>query len=244
MSPCPVWSRRWPGLGRVLSAELSWLLIDQVASDRRSLRTAPQRSGVVAAAGNARTSAMPSVAVRVHHPVSTHSAPTSGVWSSSRPVSGHRAPASGVRPSGVRSFGVRRPPGHIPLVRVSPTVVLGITSVRRATFTAGTDRVARGLRCPERLGRRPELAWGGDAVEVVVGRWGAAVADLGGSSSGAGCDRARPLTGQEEASPTCGRPSLPAEPEHGSAGPSAFLHLGVAGIFAWNTTTLGGRCRA
>jgi hypothetical protein len=77
--PAPVWSRRWPGLlGSVLSAELSWLLIDQVASGRRSFRTAPQRSGVVAAAGNARTPAMPSVAVCVHHPVSTHSASTSG----------------------------------------------------------------------------------------------------------------------------------------------------------------------
>jgi len=77
--PAPIWSRRWPGLlGSVCSAELSWLLIDQVAFGRRSFRTAPRRSGVVAAAGKARTPAMPSVAVRVHHPVSAHSAPMSG----------------------------------------------------------------------------------------------------------------------------------------------------------------------
>jgi hypothetical protein len=58
----------------------------------------------------------------------------------------------------------RRPVIWCPPVRpvtsssVSARRCLGITSGRRATLTAGTDRVAGGLRCPERLGRQPESA--------------------------------------------------------------------------------------
>ena len=113
----------------------------------------------------------------------------SGVQPSGVQPSGVRDPAvrpSGVRPSGVRSAGsvvrdpavrpsgVRpsasgrlvsaRPPDHLRLVRVSPAVALEITSVRRAIFTTGTDRVACGRRCPERLGRVPSRPGGG--------RWG------------------------------------------------------------------------
>jgi hypothetical protein len=59
-------------------------------------------------------------------------------------------------------------------------VALGITSVRQATVTAGTDRVARGLRCPERLGRRPESAWRGATVRRWWGgRWGSGGHGLG-----------------------------------------------------------------
>jgi hypothetical protein len=101
---------------------------------------------------------------------------------SSRPVSGHLVGSSGIRLSG-RLVSARpasgrlvstRLSGHLRLVRGSPAVALGITSVRRATVTTGTDRVARGLGCPERLGRRPESAWRGDPAEVVrrrAGEW-------------------------------------------------------------------------
>jgi hypothetical protein len=126
--PAPVWSRRWPGLlGSVLSAELSWLLIDQVASGQAGLSDGAPAVGRRCGGRECRDAC---------HAVRRRLCPPSGVHpfgfhvrvrsssrpGSSRPVSGHRAPASGVRPSGVRSSGVCRPPGHIRLVRVSPAV--------------------------------------------------------------------------------------------------------------------------
>jgi hypothetical protein len=195
---------------------------------------------------------MPSVAVGVHYPVSSPSAPTSGVRSSSRPVSsrpvsGHRASASGVRSS---SFGVRCPPVRCPVSWCPPSARshpsrprtpgggLGDHVGAVGNFTAGTDRLAGGLRCPERLGRRPESGWGRCCGGGGEAGGGAAVADLAGSGSVAGCDRARPLTGQEEASPTCGRPSLPAEP-----GMKARVQARCC-TWAWLASSLGARPRS
>jgi hypothetical protein len=131
-----------------------------------------------------------------------------------------------VRPSGVRPAGVSarpvsgrlvsaRPSGHLRLACGSPGVALGITSVRRATFTTGTDRVARGLRCPSGSVDGPSRPRGGrpGGGRAEAGG-GVAVADLAGSCSGAGCGRGRPLTGQGPARRE-GRPSLPAEPGMG-----------------------------
>jgi hypothetical protein len=124
---------------------------------------------------------------------------------------------SGVQPSGVRPAGVRASARVPPSRPRQPAVALGITSVRWATFTTGTDRVARGLGCPERLGRPPESAWKGATVR----RWWeaggeAAVADLAGSGPGRGCGRAPPLTGKGEPARRAGRRRLPAAPGMGA----------------------------
>jgi hypothetical protein len=178
VSPCRCLATAVAGLlGGVLPAELSWLLIDQrrLASGRWSLWTASQRSDVVAPAGNAGAPAMPSVAnpcspLGVHpvrFPRPGPGVQLSGVQPSGVQPSGVRDPAvrpSGVRPSASGRLVSARPPDHLRLVRVSPAVALEITSVRRAIFTTGTDRVACGRRCPERLGRVPSRPGGG--------RWG------------------------------------------------------------------------
>ena len=180
VSPCRCLVTAVAGLlGSVRPAELSWLLIDRAAFGRWSLWTASQRSGVVAAAGNARgachavrrrsvfTIGCPPIRFRCPGPVVQRS----GVQPSGVQPSGIRSSvsSSGVRPSG-RPVSARpasgrlvstRPSGHLRLGRVSPAVALGITSLRRETFTTGTDRVARGLRCPERLGRPSGSAWRG-----------------------------------------------------------------------------------
>jgi hypothetical protein len=175
VSPCRCLATAVAGLlGGVLPAELSWLLIDQrrLASGRWSLWTASQRSDVLAPAGNAGAPAMPSVA-NPCSPLGVHPVrfprPGPGVQLSGVQPSGVQP--SGVQPSGVRSAGsvVRGPTVRCPVIwcppvrpvtssSVSARRCLGITSGRRATLTAGTDRVAGGLRCPERLGRQPESA--------------------------------------------------------------------------------------
>jgi hypothetical protein len=145
----------------VRSVELSWLLIDQVASARSSLRTAPsgraslQRSGMPGAAMLSVAGRCPPFGVHpfasdVRGPVS----PAVRCPAVRCPISWFRGPGSG-RPAGwcppVRcpaGWCRPRPSGHLRLVHGSPAVALGITSVLRATFTTATDRVARGLRCP------------------------------------------------------------------------------------------------
>jgi hypothetical protein len=142
VSPCRCLATAVAGLlGGVLPAELSWLLIDQrrLASGRWSLWTASQRSDVVAPAGNAGAPAMPSVAIRVHHWVSTpfgshvrvraSSCPVSSHPVSSRPVSGQLVPSSGIRLSGRPVSARRRPAGWCP--RVRPITSVSSASARR-----------------------------------------------------------------------------------------------------------------
>jgi hypothetical protein len=165
-------SRQCPS---VRSADLSWLRIDQVASDRWSLRTAPSgRASLLA--GSARAPAMPSLAGPASTRwVSTRPVPTAGVRSSNRPVSsrpmsscpvsGQLVPSSGVQPSG-RLVSVRPVPFSSVAARRWPW------GSRRGAgnLAAGTDRVAGGLRVPSGLVDGPSRPGGGDAV--VVGRWG------------------------------------------------------------------------
>jgi hypothetical protein len=155
-------SRQCPS---VRSADLSWLRIDQVASDRWSLRTAPSgRASLLA--GSARAPAMPSLAGPASTRwVSTRPVPTAGVRSSNRPVSsrpmsscpvsGQLVPSSGVQPSG-RLVSVR----PVPSRRWQP-------GGGRGDHVGGGQPCGRdGSGCrwsagPERLGRRPQSAWRG-----------------------------------------------------------------------------------
>jgi hypothetical protein len=190
-------SRQCPS---VRSADLSWLRIDQVASDRWSLRTAPSgRASLLA--GSARAPAMPSLAGPASTRwVSTRPVPTAGVRSSNRPVSsrpmsscpvsGQLVPSSGVQPSG-RLVSVR----PVPSRRWQPGGGRGDHVGGRATLRPG--RIGLQVVCGSRA------AWSTAPVglEGAMLWWsaggGAAVADLAGSGSGAGCDRARPLVGGE-----------------------------------------------
>jgi hypothetical protein len=189
-------SRQCPS---VRSAELSWLRIDQVASDRWSLRTAPSgRASLLA--GSARAPAMPSLAgprppLGVHPSDSHGRGPVvqpSGVQPSDVQLSGVQSAGSVVRGPTVRPAGVR-PPGPL-LVGGSPAVAVG-SPRRRATLRPG--RIELQVVC------RSRAAWSRARVglEGAMLWWsaggGAAVADLAGSGSGAGCDRARPLAGGE-----------------------------------------------
>jgi hypothetical protein len=260
VSPCRCLATAVAGLlGGVLPAELSWLLIDQrrLASGRWSLWTASQRSDVVAPAGNAGAPAMPSVA-NPCSPLGVHPVrfprPGPGVQLSGVQPSGVRSAGSVVRDPAVRPSGVRpsasgrlvsaRPPDHLRLVRVSPAVALEITSVRRAIFTTGTDRVACGRRCPERLGRAPSRPGGGRWGGGGEAGGGAAIADLAGSGPGRGCGHAPPLTGQGRPVRREGRRWLPAEPGMGARVQARRSWPWRGGISAQSMTTLRGRCGA
>jgi hypothetical protein len=108
-----------------------------------------------------------------------------------------------------------------------------VTHRARQVRTTGTDRVARGLPCPSgsvdgpsRPGRRRRGGGAGASG-------GAAVADLAGSRSGAGCGRARPLTGQGRPARREGHPSLPAEPGHKSGLKRDVLAPAGGGELGW-----------
>ena len=184
-----------------------------------------QRSGVLGAA-------MLSVAGRC---------PPLGVHPFGSDVRGPVVQPSGVQPSGVRSSGsvVRDPAVRPTGVRPSGGRTAGVH--RSVRSHPSRPRKPRGWpwgsgRCggqPSRPGRielhvvcgvpggsvdgpsRPGGGRPGGGGAEAGG--GASVADLAGSCSGAGCGRARPLTGQGPARRE-GRPSLPAKPGHGRAG--------------------------
>jgi hypothetical protein len=255
VSPCRCLATAVAGLlGRVLPAELSWLLIDQrrlaggACGRRPSGRTSLPRPGMPA-----RRPCRPSP-IRVHHWVSTPFGSHVRVRASSRPVSsrpvsGQLVPSSGIRLSGVRPSASgrlvsARPPDHLRLVRVSPAVALEITSVRRAIFTTGTDRVACGRRCPERLGRAPSRPGGGRCGGGGEAGGGAAIADLAGSGPGRGCGHAPPLTGQGRPVRREGRRWLPADPGMGARVQARRSWPWRGGISAQSMTTLRGRCGA
>jgi hypothetical protein len=190
-------SRQCPS---VCSAELSycgstrWRLAGGACGERPSGRASLRRPGMPG-----RRPCRPSPA-RVHRWVSTHPVPTSGVRSSnrpvssrpvsSRPVSGQLVPSSGVQPSG-RLVSVR----PVPSRRWQPGGGRGDHVGGRATLRPG--RIGLQVVCGSRA------AWSTAPVglEGAMLWWsaggGAAVADLAGSGSGAGCDRARPLVGGE-----------------------------------------------
>ena len=170
----------------------------------------------------------------------------SGVQPSGVQPSGVRSAGSVVRDPAVRPSGVcpsasgrlvsARPPDHLRLVRVSPAVALEITSVRRAIFTTGTDRVACGRRCPERLGRAPSRPGGG--------RWGS-------GDRGPGRVRPGPRLRSRSTADRPGRPVrregrrwLPAEPGMGARVQARRSWPWRGGISAQSMTTLRGRCGA
>ena len=205
--PAPVWSRRWPGLlGSVLSAELSWLLSTRWrlaggASGRRpSGRTSLRRPGVP---GRLPCRPSPSVSTIRCLPIRL-------------PCPGLVVQPSGVQPSSVRSSssGVRCPPVRCPVIWCPPSARSHPSRPRKPGGGLG-DHVGAAGNVDGRDGSSctwsavSRVAWSTARVGLgamlwrwCVSRWGAAVADLAGSGPGAGCDRARPLTGQEEASPT------------------------------------------
>jgi hypothetical protein len=135
VSPCRCLATAVAGLlGRVLPAELSWLLIDQrrlaggACGRRPSGRTSLPRPGMPA-----RRPCRPSP-IRVHHWVSTPFGSHVRVRASSRPVSsrpvsGQLVPSSGIRLSGRPVSARRRPAGWCP--RVRPITSVSSASARR-----------------------------------------------------------------------------------------------------------------
>jgi hypothetical protein len=115
-----------PALAVSLAAQLSWLLIDQAASERPSLGRC---SSGRASCSRRECQGLPCCPspVGVYHWVSTHSVPMSGIRLSSRPVSsrpvssrpvfGHLVGSSGIRPSGRLVSARRRPASWSPAVR-------------------------------------------------------------------------------------------------------------------------------
>jgi hypothetical protein len=153
------------------------------------LRTAPSdRASLLA--GSARAPAMPSLA-GPRPPLGVHPSGSHGRGPVVQP-SGVRSAGSVVRGPTVRPAGVR-PPGPL-LIGGSPAVAVGIAS-GAGNLAAGTDRVAGGLRVPSGLVDGPSRPGGAMLWWWWSAGGGAAVADLAGSGSGAGCDRARPLAG-------------------------------------------------
>jgi hypothetical protein len=194
-----------PPLAVSYAAELSWSLIALAGSTRPSFQTASQRG-----ASSQRSKCQDACHGGCRRSASTIRCPS--VPSGVQPV---RCPARPVSsPSGVRRLlsgplvsAVRRPavwclpacPVASVSSRISPAVALGTTSVRRATFTAGTGRGSCGLLRPGRLGQRLEEAWAQatlrrssvdqvdqEEVSVAAGRW----------CSGGGVGGARPRTDQ------------------------------------------------
>jgi hypothetical protein len=170
---------------------------------------------------------------------------TSGVQPSGVRSSGWVVRDPAVRPAGVRPSGVR-PAGVHPSVRSPPSRPrkpgggLGCHVGAAGNRHDGDGSSCRWSGVSERLGRRPESAWrGATRRRSWEAGGGASVADLAGSCSGAGCGRARPLTGQGPARRK-GRRWLPATPRHGSVGCSVrFLHLRVAASVAWTRDYVG-----
>jgi hypothetical protein len=222
-------SRQCPS---VRSAELSWLRIDQVASDRWSLRTAPSgRASLLA--GSAGAPAMPSLAgprppLGVHPSGSHGRGPVvqpSGVQPSNVQLSGVRSAGSVVRGPTVRPAGVR-PPGPL-LVGGSPAVAVGITS--GGGQPCGRDGSGcRWSAGPERLGRRPESAWRGRCC--------------GGRPVGERRSRTWPGRARAQAATVLDR--WPAGRPAWREGRRSLPASGRGWHLAWGMTTLRGRCGA
>jgi hypothetical protein len=158
------------------------------------------------------------------HPFGSH-VRVSGNPVSSRPVSGHlfRRPGSGCPADWCPP--VRRPAGWCPPVR--PVTSVSSAEARRWHWdhigAAGNphhpERIEFHVVCgvpsgwvdgPSRPRRGRPGGGGGEAGG------GASVVDLAGSGLGAGCGRARPLTGQGRPARREGRPSVTAEPGMGA----------------------------
>jgi hypothetical protein len=110
-------------------------------------------------------------------------------------VSTVRRPASGVRRPASGRLVSARLSGRVRLLPRQPGGGLGDHSVRRATFTTGTGRVACGLPRPGRLGQRLESAWTQATLRRSsggqVGQKEVSAADLAGCAPGGGGRRPR-----------------------------------------------------
>jgi hypothetical protein len=188
--PAAVWSRRWGLLGSVLSAELSWLLIDQGGVWPMELVDGVPAVGVVAAAQECQGAGH---AVR-HRPASTIGCPPIRF---PRPGSGRpavrclavRCPVSWFRrPGSGRPVSARPASGRLVSARLVSARAPGSPSSRPRQPGGGLgDHVGAagnlhdwdGSSCrwsavSERLARPPESAWRGDGGET----GGGAAADL------------------------------------------------------------------